>query len=299
MGFFLSSFFRLNCLRSILKQLFFVPGVRFEVGRSISLLQSYILVRPWRNFPEEAKDTKLSIDTTRMAPSDITKFLSPAAGNSLAASLTSLSRRQPSAASSPPPQSTLSAAASFISRKLSLNRRKPASQDPISTFESTFDAEVKRARLSSTFGVASSASSPSPSTPEASDFDANENLSAAMNGHRSLELRFGPASSGPMSSKPNKSPPVASLCNLGNTCYMNSVLYTLRFTPGFLHSLHHMVHDLGLNGSGGKSSSKRSNGLAAQQGQTNGSTNSIADAETELVHDVIDQVRVEKLNFIS
>ena len=54
-----------------------------------------------------------------------------------------------------------------------------------------------------------------------------------------------------------------------------------------------MVHDLGLNGSGGKSSSKRTNGLATQQGQSNGSTcNSIADAETELVHDVIDQVRL-------
>ena len=121
----------------------------------------------------------------------------------------------------------------------------------------------------------------------------NSNESEKMNGHKSLELRFGPSSSGPMSSKPPKAPPVASLCNLGNTCFLNSVLYTLRFTPGFLHSLHHMIHDLGLNGSGGKSSNKRSNGLASQQGQSNGSTNSIADAETELVHDVIDQVRLK------
>ena len=41
-------------------------------------------------------------------------------------------------------------------------------------------------------------------------------------------------------------PPIASLSNLGNTCFLNSVLYTLRFTPGFLHSLHHLANDLGL-----------------------------------------------------
>ena len=39
---------------------------------------------------------------------------------------------------------------------------------------------------------------------------------------------------------------VASLCNLGNTCFLNSVLYTLRFTPGFLHNLHHLTADLGI-----------------------------------------------------
>ena len=46
----------------------------------------------------------------------------------------------------------------------------------------------------------------------------------------------------------NAPPPIASLSNLGNTCFLNSVLYTLRFTPGFLHSLHHLVNDLGLVG---------------------------------------------------
>lgn len=37
---------------------------------------------------------------------------------------------------------------------------------------------------------------------------------------------------------------MASLANLGNTCFLNSVLYTLRFTPGFCHSLHHLHQDL-------------------------------------------------------
>ena len=35
---------------------------------------------------------------------------------------------------------------------------------------------------------------------------------------------------------------IASLSNIGNSCYLNSVLYTLRFTPEFLHKLHHLSH---------------------------------------------------------
>lgn len=208
-----------------------------------------------------------------MAPSDVTKFLIPTLGHSSSPSdsTTSFSRRQPSNPS-PPPTPSVEAAPP---RKLSLNRRKrPIPADSISTYESSFDAEVKRARLSFY----------SPACPSDEPV-----LQSDMNGHKSLESRFG-SSAGSVSSKTPKSPPVASLCNLGNTCFLNSVLYTLRFTPGFLHSLHHMVHDLGLNGNGGKGS-KRSNGVPTQQSQqTNGSTNSISDAETELVHDVIDQL---------
>jgi len=40
------------------------------------------------------------------------------------------------------------------------------------------------------------------------------------------------------------SPGIASLANLGNTCFLNSVLYTLRLTPGFCHNLHHLNADL-------------------------------------------------------
>lgn len=37
--------------------------------------------------------------------------------------------------------------------------------------------------------------------------------------------------------------PIAPLLNLGNTCFLNSVLYTLRFAPSFLHKLHHLYSD--------------------------------------------------------
>lgn len=39
---------------------------------------------------------------------------------------------------------------------------------------------------------------------------------------------------------------ISTLCNLGNTCFLNSVLYTLRCTPSFLHNLHHLTTDLSI-----------------------------------------------------
>lgn len=42
----------------------------------------------------------------------------------------------------------------------------------------------------------------------------------------------------------NYAPAMATLCNIGNTCYLNSVVYTLRFAPQFVHNLHHLIVDL-------------------------------------------------------
>jgi ubiquitin carboxyl-terminal hydrolase 1 len=57
---------------------------------------------------------------------------------------------------------------------------------------------------------------------------------------RERPLRLEPSSN----EKTPPLPPVATLLNLGNTCFLNSVLYTLRFTPGFAHLLHHLATDL-------------------------------------------------------
>lgn len=93
------------------------------------------------------------------------------------------------------------------------------------------------------------------------------------------------STAGSVSSASSSTSHVASLCNLGNTCFANSVLYTLRFTPGFLHNLHHLVSDLGL------SSHASSNGKdKKKQPQQQPVTNCNNDAETERVHDVIEQL---------
>lgn len=96
-------------------------------------------------------------------------------------------------------------------------------------------------------------------------------------------------------------PPIASLSNLGNTCFLNSVLYTLRFTPGFLHSLHHLANDLGLGNHGSNNGVGIKNrrgliGLANNQGSSSSSNgcgttgNSENDSETIRTLDVVDQL---------
>ncbi|XP_064551047.1 ubiquitin carboxyl-terminal hydrolase 1 [Drosophila montana] len=54
----------------------------------------------------------------------------------------------------------------------------------------------------------------------------------------------GPGLNGSGATALNHVPAMGTLCNIGNTCYLNSVVYTLRFAPHFLHNLHHLIHDL-------------------------------------------------------
>lgn len=58
---------------------------------------------------------------------------------------------------------------------------------------------------------------------------------AMLNGHTSDNQYAGST---------QRKTPIATLSNLGNTCFLNSVLYTLRYAPRFLHNLHHLVSDL-------------------------------------------------------
>lgn len=72
--------------------------------------------------------------------------------------------------------------------------------------------------------------------------------------------------------------PVATLSNMGNTCFLNSVLYTLRFAPTFLHNLHHLIGDLAvvslrLNQSKAKTSSLGRN-MSSLTGPSSRSTSS-------------------------
>ncbi|KAM3960972.1 ubiquitin specific protease 1 [Aphomia sociella] len=63
-----------------------------------------------------------------------------------------------------------------------------------------------------------------------------QSSSAMLNGHHPSDNQYG--------GTVQKKTPIATLSNLGNTCFLNSVLYTLRYAPRFLHNLHHLVSDL-------------------------------------------------------
>ncbi|XP_001661569.2 uncharacterized protein LOC5574653 [Aedes aegypti] len=52
-----------------------------------------------------------------------------------------------------------------------------------------------------------------------------------------------PATPASIAAAANMNNSLATLCNIGNSCYLNSVLYTLRFAPNFIHNLHHLIVD--------------------------------------------------------
>ncbi|TRY63202.1 hypothetical protein TCAL_03541 [Tigriopus californicus] len=118
--------------------------------------------------------------------------------------------------------------------------------------------------------------------------------------------KFASGTSSASTSLSSRAPSIASLCNLGNTCFLNSVLYTLRFTPGFLHNLHHLASDINHF----HRAKRESNSLLSKTGKSKSSgslqnghsltsvnvhspviTSNIYDSdELELVVEVIDQL---------
>ncbi|XP_066152155.1 ubiquitin carboxyl-terminal hydrolase 46 isoform X1 [Euwallacea fornicatus] len=65
---------------------------------------------------------------------------------------------------------------------------------------------------------------------------------------------------------------VAVLTNIGNTCFMNSVVYALRFTPTFLHHLHHLLADLSFVDSKLKEAKAKTSSLGRNGSAVSGSS---------------------------
>ncbi|XP_020811800.1 ubiquitin carboxyl-terminal hydrolase 1 [Drosophila serrata] len=81
--------------------------------------------------------------------------------------------------------------------------------------------------------------------------DIGESQEMSQSGHQyygsagsSNPTGAGSGLNGSASAALNHAPSMGTLCNIGNTCYLNSVVYTLRFAPHFLHNLHHLIQDL-------------------------------------------------------
>lgn len=98
---------------------------------------------------------------------------------------------------------------------------------------------------------------------------------------------------------------MATLYNIGNTCYLNSVVYTLRFAPYFLHNLHHLIEDLSqINQKLGQNKAKSSSlgrNVGGLQGQStrSWSTKDLASMGNNVVADVPRtnrQIATEKLH---
>lgn len=167
-----------------------------------------------------------------------------------------------------------------FSNKLSLKRRMRFDPGDIQD-----EIKSKKFKMMNGHNVSGGNSSGSGSGPTSSKFESGRFSSASASSNSTSTL------GGAKSVSSSCSNSIASLCNLGNTCFLNSVLYTLRFTPGFLHNLHHLVSDLGLPAAASAGNEKSSSKDKKKQAAANDKKEANADqAETERIHDVIEQL---------
>ncbi|XP_076258874.1 ubiquitin specific protease 1 [Rhynchophorus ferrugineus] len=96
---------------------------------------------------------------------------------------------------------------------------------------------------------------------------------------------------------------VATLLNMGNTCFLNCILYALRFAPTFLHNLHHLLTDINfVNGklkeTKTKTSSLGRNGSAVSGSswRSSSSKDLLSIGNNDIIPKSRDQIVTEKLH---